>query len=270
MTGKAKPRTKSQTMSPGRPALCSGTPNANNGYAPKSERGYGSTGFFGQTSFTATIHQATKALNGIHDDFDDDVQVVGIDCKMGSQVLRQFPSLPICYKLIDLFSESSGEVAFPKAIVMLMFQVLGTKYPSIWEGDPQAKDLLPIAREITKNTHTPLSGPDAADEWEVLFSENIRWEAVGILYCALCFGTLSLGDKDPLFSSEGGLKMDRMKFVRVMKGCIESCISICRNSPNSLNVLLCSLLYKNLLLETVIEGDSCSIPDSSCIIVLLT
>jgi hypothetical protein len=254
---KAKPRAQSPTSSPRIGAPCLGTPNQNNGYGPPSERGYSSSGFFGSTSFTATIHQATNGLKDVPDYFDDDVQVVGMDCKIGSNVLKQLPSITICERLLGLYETNSGEVGFPKAITNNMLITLRTSYPNIWEGAPEAKDLLNTAREITKNTHIRLSAPDAADEWKAMFSDIIRWEIVGIIFCAFAYGVLSLGEKDVLFSGENGLKMDRKKYVLVMKGCIESCISICQKGPSSVSTLLCNLLYKNLLLETVIHGDSC-------------
>ena len=257
---KAKPRTRSHASSPRIGAPCFGIPNPHNGYAPPSERGYNSSGFFGSTSFSATIHEATNALKGVQDAFDDDIQIPGIDCKMGSNVLKQLPSLPLCERLLGLYEKNSGEIGFPKATIKNMFQTLRATYPNIWEGTPDAKDLLIIAKVITKNTHIPLSAPDAADEWKTLFADNIRWEAVGILFCSFTYGLLSLGEKDVLFSGENELKMDRKKYIIVMKGCIESCISICRKGPSSVSTLFCNLLYKNLLLETVIHGDSCSPP----------
>ncbi|TVY18621.1 hypothetical protein LARI1_G006012 [Lachnellula arida] len=259
---KAKHRAQPHASSPRIGAPFPGTSTPRNGYASPSERerGYSCSGFFGSTSFSATIHEATNALKDIQFDFDDDVETPGIDCKMGANVLKQLPSLPLCEKLLGLYETNSGEVGFPQAIVRNMFQTLRTSYPNIWDERPEAKDLLVTAKSITKNTHVPLSTADAADEWKTLFAENVRWEAVGILFCAFTYGILSLGHKDILFSVESELKMDRKKYLLVMKGCIEGCISICRKGPSAVSTLLCHLLYKNLLLETVIHGDSCSPP----------
>lgn len=257
---KAKPWAQPHTSSPRVGAPFPGISTPLNDYASPSERGYSRSGFFGSTSFSATIHEATNALTDIQFDFDDDVETPGIDCKMGASVLKQLPSLPLCEKLLGLYETNSGEVGFPQAIIRNMFQTLRNSYPNIWDERPEAKDLLATAKSITKNTHVPLSTADAADEWKTLFAEKVRWEAVGILFCAFTYGILSLGHKDILFSVESELKMDRKKYLLVMKGCIESCVSICRKGPSAVSTLLCHLLYKNLLLETVIHGDSCSPP----------
>ncbi|TVY46683.1 hypothetical protein LOCC1_G004117 [Lachnellula occidentalis] len=169
---KAKPRAQPPASSSSVGAPFSDTPNPRNSYASPSERGYSRSGFFGSTSFSATIHEATNALKGIQFDFDDDIEIPATDCKMGANVLKQLPSLSICEKLLVLYETNSGEVGFPQVIVRNMFKTLQSSYPNIWDERPEAKDLLVTARSITKNTHVPLSTADAADEWKTLFAEN--------------------------------------------------------------------------------------------------
>lgn len=259
MTGQSRAPTKSQSRARARPSNtvistpALGTPNSRDaGLYSSSERAHGSRGFFGSTAFSATIHQASNGLKGLQDDFDDDFHPATMDCKKGAKVLKQLPSLATCERLLNLYGENSGEVGFPKVIIADMYQKLRATYGNIMEAS--SEDLQNIAREITKNTSTPLSQPDSADEWQASFSgPNTRWETIGFLFSSLTYGILSLGEKDVLFSGESGPKIDRKKYIVLFKECIETCIELCRDA---LNVLLCTLLYKNLLLETVIKGDS--------------
>jgi hypothetical protein len=73
MTGATKPKPKpkakpKEAYTPlnttiSAPAPSSGTPNASNGYAAPAERGSSYSGFFGSTSFSATIHQASATIH---------------------------------------------------------------------------------------------------------------------------------------------------------------------------------------------------------------
>jgi len=171
-----------------------------------------------------------------------------LHCVKGANVLKRLPSFVICERLLDLYEENSAEIGFPKVIIKRMFQSLRTKYGNLMRGSKE--DLVSIARELCASTSEPLSSPDAIEEWKVGFEGVTRWESVGIVCCALAYGVASLGEKDALFGEVG---MKKTAYMNAIKECTETCIELCRGS---LNTLVCNLLYKNLLLETILRGDS--------------
>jgi hypothetical protein len=76
---------------------------------------------------------------------------------------------------------------------------------------------------------------------------------LGILYVAFAYGLLSLPAATIIPFDQGVPKRDRKELLQVFKECIEACIELSRLS---LNPVVCFLLHKNLVLETVIKGDS--------------
>jgi hypothetical protein len=96
--------------------------------------------------------------------------------------------------------------------------------------------------------------PDDACGWVRSFSgRQTRWQSLGILYVAFAYGLLSLPAATIIPFDQGVPKRDRKELLQVFKECIEACIELSRLS---LNPVVCFLLYKNLVLETVIKGDS--------------
>lgn len=90
-------------------------------------------------------------------------------------------------------------------------------------------------------------------EWISSFSgTNTRWETVGILFYAFACALLSLPEEEihRVFREKGE---EKNVMVAKIKGCIEGCVELCRGF---LNPLVCNLLYKDMLLETVLRGDA--------------
>jgi len=88
---------------------------------------------------------------------------------------------------------------------------------------------------------------------EAFSGSNTRLESIGILFCALIYSILS-GPENNFSRLRLPLAyLDKKKPVLGLKEAVEWCIELCRYS---LNTLVCNLLYKNLLFEMSINGDS--------------
>jgi hypothetical protein len=199
------------------------------------------------SSFTRSTYLKTQLLTPRSSGYADELPAT-LHCVKGAKVLKQLPGFAVCERLLDLYETNSAEIGFPKPVIKSMFQNLRAKYGNFM--DSSQEDLVGIARELCASTSQPLSSPDAAEEWKVGFEGVTRWECVGIVFCGFAYGAASLVEKDGLFVELG---MKKAEYMDVIKECIELCVELCRGS---LNTLVCNLLYKNLLLETILRGDS--------------
>lgn len=214
------------------------------------------SGFFGSTSFSAALNQATNGLLGTQDDIDEDPQVVSARLLLGVKVLKLLPSRIVGTMLVENYATNFGEVGFPKAIVKETFNSFWSTYGSHLNESRSNRQLERLSQELNTNTRCSINQDGNSSQWKASFTGlNTRWESVGIIFCAFAFGVAALSERDPLFNPESGVKSTRKEYLSTMKKCVELCIQLCQQMQ-SLNTLLCNLLYKNLLLETVIHGDS--------------
>jgi hypothetical protein len=115
-------------------------------------------------------------------------------------------------------------------------------------------ELEKLSEAITRSSAAIFIPPEDAIGWMQAFSGlNTRWESIGILLHALAYGLLGMPDRDYGLLEISSIYSDKKKVVVLLKEAIESCLELCKHS---LNTLVCSLLYKNLLFETVLHGDS--------------
>jgi hypothetical protein len=213
-----------------------------------------SLGFLGPTSFSATVQHDSLAEEpkGVSD-FNPEINVEkGVQLRLGVQVLMQLPGEEACHNLLEWYLDNVVVVGAHKLSRRLTLKELWLSYGNLLRGQRNAGDLEIIAKNILRNESIPLKQIDDPMEWIASFSgTNTRWEVIGLLLTAFAYAVLSWPEKDLLltFGEKGG---DRNALVAEMKNSIEACIELCRNS---LNNLVCNLLYWNVLLETVLSGD---------------
>jgi hypothetical protein len=112
-----------------------------------------------------------------------------------------------------------------------------------------------ISRQIIETGQAYCPDPDDATEWVASMSgSHIRWEIIGLFYIAFAYAIIALSASEYALIDERLARKDpKICCVREMKISIEKCMELSRHS---LQPMFCNLLYKNLLLETVLEGDS--------------
>jgi hypothetical protein len=216
----------------------------------------GPAGFLGLTSFSATFrdHEAEVANKETETNADAEMHQDPAHISMGLNVLKRLPGHDDCQSLLGRYLDSLEEVGFLKRSIKNIVDTLFTLYqPQLIEPRKDV-DLESISRDVTRNGEDSLILPDDAIGWMEAFSgPNTRWESIGILFCALAYGVLGVPEND---FGRLGLSLaysDKKNAVLGLKEAVEWCIELCRHA---LNTLVCNLLYKNLLLETLIQGDS--------------
>jgi hypothetical protein len=219
-------------------------------------------GYFGSTAFTATLRQNPGPVESTIDGEDlveeEEYQCESSLCsptrlKLGIKVLREMPNIFTCHTLVDCYVANAGVVGFHKPSIKHILNAFCVDFGHVLE-EPTSENLERVARDIMKNGQVSLSMPDDACGWLRSFSgRQTRWESLGILYVAFAYGLLSLPTATIIPFDQGVPKRDRKELLQVFKECIEACIELSRLS---LNPVVCFLLYKNLVLETVIKGDS--------------
>jgi len=176
-----------------------------------------------------------------------------MNLNLGVKVLRQMPDYGIADYLLNWYLANLAEIGFlHKPSTKLSLDSFWSTYGELLLAR-KVEGLEMIATSITRNGKRVLIHPDDATEWNAHFSgENMRWETIGLLFVGFGLAALSIPEQE-LSMLYGGKAIDRNKFMKDMKGCVEVCVDLCRHS---LNGLVCNLQYKNLIFESVLKGDS--------------
>ena len=218
------------------------------------------SGFLGSTSFSATIPQGdlTTDPESITQNpliaAPYNVASSSAHFQLGVKILSQLPSEEACQYLLGRYLSKRNEVSFHKPSLQFSLKAFWKTF-GYKLGIPNTKpsNLEAVASAIFQNESSPLKGSDNPEEWMSLFSgSNTRWETLGILFVVFAYTLLSMPEED-ISVVFGAKAKERSVLIAEMKGCVEACIELCRSF---LNVLVCNLLYKNMLLETVLRGDA--------------
>jgi hypothetical protein len=117
-------------------------------------------------------------------------------------------------------------------------------------------DLEGLSAILCKNNETALPEYEDYQPWlESFTGTNLRWETLGSVFAALTTATLSLPERDAFFCTQRGPRSNRKEFAVEMKDCVQACV-ILSNYQDLINIQMVSLLVKNLILQTVISGDT--------------
>jgi hypothetical protein len=212
------------------------------------------SGFLGSTSFSATINEHEDEAANDAEESDARTVMDPASIEMGVNVLKALPSRVDCQNLLGRYLESPCEVGFLKPSIKNVLNSLFATYQPYLREPREDSELEKLSEVITRSSTVLFIPPEDAVGWMGSFAgPNTRWESVGILLSALAYGLLSVPDREFGFLGVSLVYSDNKKGVLALKEAIEWCLELCKHS---LNTLMCSLLYKNLLLETVLYGDS--------------
>jgi hypothetical protein len=253
--GTSLPSPKSPSQSSGPVGISPSSPLS----TPISGRGGGRiracpSGFLGSTSFSATISEHEDEAANDAEESEARTVMDPASITMGVNVLKVLPSRVDCQNLLGRYLESPGEVDFLKPSMKNVLDSLFATYQPYLREPRNDSELEKLSEVITRSSAVLFVPPEDAIGWMGSFAgPNTRWESVGILLNALAHGLLSLPDREFGFLEVSLVYSDKKKGVLALKESIEWCLELCKHS---LNTLMCSLLYNNLLLETVLYGDS--------------
>jgi hypothetical protein len=176
---------------------------------------------------------------------------------MGIVLLRALPNQRTCKFLLDWYNERSYECVFHKPSVIAVAN-------SIWETfgkemrEPRRKeDLEMISMELNKNTKRPMQDDfQTYESWLKSFSgPNLRWEILGSIFAVLTSAIICLPEKDGFFSTQNNPRNEKQRFAMEMKDCIQACITL-SSYMDFINMQMVALLAKNLIISTVLSGDT--------------
>lgn len=221
--------------------------------------------FFGPTSFLSAFDDGSNTHTSqqrLETPISTDTSHLEIDAgfyirpslfPLASKVLTQFPDDKTCLMLFDRYKNINDEIIRPTIVrVMRTFWSLYGK--ELKQG--KASSIRKIAALISRNTSIALENDeDGLERWMKSSSpQMIRWEGIGIILSHLSYGIISSGGEDLFLVEQEGSEKDREKIVKEMRECVANCIKLCREYSG--NTLLAYLIYKHLILEGIVNGDT--------------
>ena len=175
---------------------------------------------------------------------------------LGVKVLRSLPDKATCNFLLEWYFEKCHECAFHKPSVMETASSIWTTFGKKLKESPRLDDLEEISAILCKNNETALPEFEDYKPWLDSFTGmKMRWESLGSVFAALTTATLSLPERDAFFCTQRGARSNRKQFAVEMKDCVQACVTL-SNYQDLINMQMVSLLVKNLILQTVISGDT--------------
>jgi hypothetical protein len=173
---------------------------------------------------------------------------------LASKVLTQFPDEKTCRLLFERYHNHNDEILRPALdrILQSFWSLYGEE---LKQG--KASSIRRIAILISHNTSIALEDdPDGLERWMKSSSRpTIRWECLGMILSHLSYGIISSGGEDSfLVEQQGSAEKDRERILKEMRECVANCIRLSREYAG--NTLLAYLIYKHLILEGVVNGDT--------------
>jgi hypothetical protein len=228
--------------------------------------------FFGPTNFSAVFSEYHENIEDKGGKTSDDSQnsdslqshtfmFAGVEIQgspridLGVKVLRAFPDRETCNQLMELYSRNSHSCVFHKPSMMACANSVWQTYGSYMNGRRRTDDLVQLSKILCSNSEKAFEDLDDYQQCLVSFTgANLRWEIIGALFGCMTSGILSLPERHAFFTARGS-RRSKKQYTKEMKDCVQTCISL-SNYSDRLNVQMVALLAKNLILETVISGDS--------------
>lgn len=218
-----------------------------------------SSGFYGPTSFSAVYNelespdQSPFYISGENTHTDEQMSA---RTSLGVKVLSQLPNQATCDRIFELYATKALEKSFHKPTIVSCHSSLWSNFGQALKQPRKAKDLREISQLFSKNTMSVLRDTDDPEFWlSSLSGRNLRWEMMGIIYCALGNVLLAISDDDSFWSTQSGRRMYRKEFAMEMKECVDECVNL-SNQMDNINVLMVCLIYKRNILESQITGDT--------------
>lgn len=125
--------------------------------------------------------------------------------------------------------------------------------------DPGA-DVHHMYTEITKNTAKPLKVPSnmlPSEFHTLLTGPNLRWETLGLVLVIAASNAQYTSPDDPIFTLEGGSKIDKDEYVEDVIQAANDCITLCQ-VHGAVNDIMVWLVYGNCHIVSSCYGDNCT------------
>ncbi|QSZ33591.1 hypothetical protein DSL72_005159 [Monilinia vaccinii-corymbosi] len=237
-----------------------------------------SGGFFGPTNFSAVFEENRDNIGNDIQISNDSAVLPSYDSlqahnflmlprnsfggspriQLGIKILQQLPDQRTCDHVLKWYFEKKAECNnyMPRTASMHIAQSLWSTWGKELREPRHLEDVERISTHLCKNSEHPLQEVDDYQPWlECITGPNMRWESVGLVFAALCHSVLSLSERDPFFTTQNGQRKDRKHFAMELKDCLQACVTL-SNYMDYINIVMVGLLTKNLVISTVIMGDT--------------
>lgn len=236
--------------------------------------------YFGPTAFSAIFSENRISLGADHTQLSIDAEpytpanenlqsqtflmLAGTDAdrerprvSMGALIVRKLPDQATFMFLLEWYFEKAHECAFNKPSVLACANSIWQTYGKELKEPRQHEDMVAISLALCKSAESTVREDiEDYESWIGSFSGlNLRWESLGSVFGALTSAVLCLPERDAFFCSQKGPRSNRKNFAMEMKDCVQACITL-SNYMDFLNVQMVALLSKNLILQTVLSGDT--------------
>jgi hypothetical protein len=173
---------------------------------------------------------------------------------LGAKLLKALPHPNTCEFLLEWYFEKSNEWIMHKPTVMAWSSSVLTDFAEELK-EPRNPDALHRISEMIcrNNEHATQEEFDDYQCWVASFcGANLRWESLGALFAAIVTAILCLPERDAFFVCQG---KKRKQFAMEMKDCVQACVTL-SNYMDLINMQMVALLAKNMILQTVLSGDT--------------
>jgi hypothetical protein len=208
-----------------------------------------SGGLFGPTNFSAVFLENRESLgnediqisnddplNNPHESIQSQqtfLMLADTDCRgsprvsLGVKVLRSLPDKTTCNFLLEWYFEKCNECSLHKPSVMHIASSLWAIFGRNLKEPRRLVDLEEVSAMTCKNNESAVPEYEDYQPWiESFTGKNLRWESLGIVFCALVSAILSLPERDAFFRTQRGTRSNRKEFAVEMKNCVQACITL--------------------------------------------
>ena len=231
--------------------------------------------FLGPTSYSAVFkeNQASFGYDLLNADHEDDADRPRLDLRgsstehdewkrsecidLGTRILKNFPDLTLCERLLDRHFEGV-DLALHEPTIRYFHESIWSTFGNFLTESRDPELLAAMTNKIFEGQSMPLPPTKSTREWlESITSHRFRWEIVGILCAVFGLSAMSLPDWDPSFAhyTDGDTK-DRSQFARKMSECAEACLVLCEDS-GIMNEFVIWLMHHLQVLQSSHSGDTC-------------
>lgn len=219
------------------------------------------SGYLGPTSFVAPL-QGGSGLS-YHSDaarISDDAQVLpSYWLQRASEALQVSSDWPILEQLVREYYVVTQAAVIPEPLVLSTLLSLREMQERFALNKDSGNDCQALTNSVIENTARPFDVPSTQDgySFHTLFTgKRVRLEIMGFVYALA--GKASLLDRAANRFQESG-PPSRVEFARRMLHASDTVLQLCKMIAQ-VNDLTIWLLYENLLLASMLNGDLSEFP----------
>lgn len=170
-------------------------------------------------------------------------------------VLQVLIDWPVLEQLVREYHVVTQAAVIPEPLVLNTLSSLSELHKRYAQSGNPDDNLQVLANSIIENTACPFDIPSTQDghSFHTLFTgRQARLEIIGFVYALA--GKASLLDRAANRFQESGRPLSRVEFARRMLHASDTALQLCK-MLTPVNDLTIWLLYENLLLASMVNGD---------------